>query len=86
MVSGDVFKVAILNKFCIKTTIGSIADILEEDTNQFVADGFLLIGNGKRSLLWCQIGEVLGILIHSFLTQFPITGLLLKMIFDGIKF
>ena len=37
-----VFKITVLDEFRIETPISSIGDIFEEDTDEFVADGFLL--------------------------------------------
>ena len=42
MVVGGVLEITVLNKFRIKATIGSIADVLEENTHQSVADRLLL--------------------------------------------
>ena len=38
-----VFKVAVLHEFGIETAVSSIADVLEENADELVADGFLLV-------------------------------------------
>ena len=53
-VGGAVFEVSVLHHLGIESAIGCIADILEEDTDQFVADLLLLLavdGHGHLCLL-----------------------------------
>ena len=42
VVFGCIFKVAVLDEFGVEATVGGITDILEEDADELVADGFLL--------------------------------------------
>ena len=47
MVAWEILEVAVLNHLSIESAIGSIADILEEDAHELVADGFLLVSDGE---------------------------------------
>ena len=66
-----IFKVAVLHEFCIETTIGSIADILKEHTDEFVADGLLSRSiYFQRSLYRCgQRCKTRGIVAHRLAIQ-----------------
>ena len=43
-----VFEVTVLDQFRVEPSIRSIADILEEDADEFPADGLLLGGDAQR--------------------------------------
>ena len=69
-----IFEVAVLHQFGIKTTISRIADILEEDSDEFIANLFLFRWtDGQRSMEWRLRQEMMtGVIVHTFVSQTPI--------------
>ena len=88
MVLRDIFEVAILDEFGVESSISGITDILEEDTNELVADGFLLTRHFQRGR--DRSGDVdrivFLVVVHTLLTDLSVFCLTLEMAGDGLQF
>ena len=83
-VFGAVLKVTVLHQFAIQSAIGRIADVLEEDADEFVADGFLLRAHGQCSLdKRREPREVLRIVVHTLTALPPICSQLVEVASQG---
>ena len=66
-VTAVVFEVTVLYELGIESAIGCIADVLEKDAHELVADVFLLVlVNGERRLDGAfQPRQVLAVVVHA---------------------
>ena len=65
-----VFKVAVLYQFGIQSAVGSVVDVFKEDTDEMLADSFLLIGlYGNGGLNGLQSGKTDSILFGAFVVK-----------------
>ena len=79
-----VLEVAVLHHLSIETTVGSIADVLEEDADELIADGFFTAhvdfepcGEGLP-----EPGEVLRIVVHALVGCPPVSARLCEMLLN----
>ena len=74
-VCSRVFEVAVLYKFAVKTTVSTKTDVLEEDSDKFLADVLTLAAfHCERSLHWLEVGKAYGILSHVFVKLYLTVG------------
>ena len=87
MVTRRIFEVAVLDKLGIETSVGGVADVLEEDADKLVTDDFLLGGvDGEGGLDGLrQVFQVLRVVVHALVAQLPVAGTLLEVLADGGK-
>ena len=64
-VGGRVLEVAVLDEFAIESAIGSVADILKEDTDELVADGLAFLAmDGEAGIYGLEVGKAHWVLSH----------------------
>ena len=74
MILGRIFEVAVLYQLGIESSIGGIADVLEEDANELVANAFLFGEVHAQRAFYGggEVGQVLRVVVHALVAQLPV--------------
>ena len=71
-----------MDELAIESAIGSVADILEEDTDELVADGLAFLAmDGEAGVYGLEVGKAHGVLSH-VLVEFHLAVAQVVVAFD----